>query len=479
MVLNETTMRHSISMKHFIFLLSHFSLLLLLLLFSLLSWDDSYIIKNWAFTASLLAIFFILIHVISFYNKKVHYTDFRLWFLILSYLFMFGRVFLHGFNLDSEVAWNLMYRYPQAVLYHTSLYILSFMQCLFIGFFFFNSNKKNDPINAQIAEMPYNKTLYTVGLMIFLFSIPNRLLTDVTMILQAQTTGSYLTLEHYSGLADEFAFLMIPGIIYIISSGKLNRKKSLIILAAAILYFVGVMILSGDRRYQTSAIVALTFFYLRIFKPKLSWQAICAYGLFAILLLNLLAAIRNIRAGNLTSLSDFFLNYGSEILSASVLIETLSEFGLSFFSVVNVINYIPYYFSYQYGMTFLLALLLCGLPVGSWFTDLLEQASFSNIINKMDGTPVGASFIGDCYINFGWFSLGIGLLFGILCKKLLNMSKASSSRLECAKYYQLFYVFIILVRATFGEAVRASMWVYFVPLFILWVVKSINIRIRL
>ncbi|KUP05275.1 hypothetical protein Q73_13490, partial [Bacillus coahuilensis m2-6] len=261
-------------------------------------------------------------------------------------------------------------------------------------------------------------------------------------------------------------------VIYIIASGKLNKKKSLIVVLVTVIYFIITMILTGDRRYQFTAILALVFSYLKIYNIKFSPIKILTFSLLSILSLNLLKVIRNIRKENLVSLNEFFSSQVQQFFNMSVLYETMAEFGLSFFSVVNVYKYIPEVISYQYGLTFLISL-LSVFPVGPWAGDFFNRASYSSyIINPMEGTGVGATLFGDFFVNFGWFGVLISLVFGIIFSKMFDMEKANNSRLSCAKYYSLFYVLITLVRATFAESVRTTIIVYCIPLFLLWVIKS-------
>lgn len=472
-------LRRSILMGHLIFMLLHFVVLGCLVLFSYLTWCNYDIIDQWSKVTSKLAFIMLVFQLISFKYKRVNYTDFRLWFIILSYLFMFGRVFLHAYGLDSRIFWNLMPRYSSINLYHASMYILCVIESLFIGFILRDNQKKIKGNIVEIGKAPKNNLMYNAGILLLAFSIPFRLFTDITWILQTQVSSSYSSLAGNSGLADDFAFLMVPSIIYIITSGRLRRKSALSIVLLVVGYFVIVMILTGDRRYQVTAIFALILCYLRLYGVKFKVKQIIIWGVGGLLILNFFTVIREVRGNELTSLGTFFKYYGSDILlGTSTLYETLAEFGLTFFSVVHILEYVPQYISFQYGFSFI-ASIPSVLPIGWLFENFFHKASLSGIINPIAGAPVGASLIGDLYGNFSWFAIFAGIIIGTLTNKIFRMESSTSNRLRCAQYYSLFYILINLVRATFIEIFRPSIMIYCIPLFIMWILKKNNMRIKI
>ncbi len=459
-----------ISNKNVVLVLLHFTLLIILAVYGFISWENPDIIYRWSAAITCIAIILLIIQIATFRLLKIEITDFRIWFIILTFIFMFGRIFLNAFHLDNGIFWDLMNRHSPLILYHTSIYILCCIQSIFFGFILFEKPKqKTEPI--EISSEKINKLMYSTGIILLLFSAPFRLFTDITWIMEAQAVGSYSAVTSSTGLADDFAFLVVPSIIFIIASGKLQPKTSLKILIAIIGYFVVVMILTGDRRYPMTAILALVLCYFKIFDMKFKVRQIIVWVAGAFLILNLLAVLRDVRHSDLTSLGNFFTAYGKDILGKSTLTETLSEFGLTFFSVVHIFEYVPSFIPFQYGFSFI-ASIPSLLPIGWLFGDLFSQASLSGQINPMAGAPVGASLLGDLYGNFGWFTIPIAIIAGLFISKIFKINNKGSSRMEIAKYYSLFYILINLVRASFFEVFRPSMMVYFIPLFIMLLIRS-------
>ena len=96
-------------------------------------------------------------------------------------------------------------------------------------------------------------------------TLPFRLFEDIKAILETQTFKTYSALTSTSGITDDIAALFVPAVIYIvagISDKKSNNRISKIILLSTIFYFIAVMVLTGDRRYQTTAIISITLCYI-------------------------------------------------------------------------------------------------------------------------------------------------------------------------------------------------------------------------
>lgn len=468
--------RHSVTIGHVFFMLLHFAILVFLVLFSYVTWDNYNVINNWPKEVSNLAILLLVLQLLSFRFKKVGYTDFKLCFIGLSYLFMFGRVFLHAYGLDEGIFWNLITRYSPVHMYHAGMFILCSIQSLFIGFILSDDKKKTKGKAIEIWKEPKNDLIYKTGLILLIFSAPFRLFADIRWIVQAQTSGSYSALTANIGLVQHFAMLTVPAIIYIIASGKVSRQLAFIILSAMSTYFIFLMILTGDRRYPVTAIIALLLFYIKLYDIKMKLSKIVVLGFGTMIFLNILTIIRNVRLGQLMGIGDFFKTYGTDILfNMSTLYETLAEFGLSFFSVVHVFKYVPEHISYKYGFTFV-GSVPSILPIGWLFRDFFSKMSISGMINPIEGAPVGATLIGDLYANFGWLSVVAGIVVGFFASRIFKINSSKNNRLECAKYYSLFFVLINLLRATFIEIFRPAIMVYYIPLFIMWVLKKSNFR---
>jgi hypothetical protein len=195
-------------------------------------------------------------------------------------------------------------------------------------------------------------------------------------------------------------------------------------------------------------------------------------GIFGIALLNLFNVLRNIRESGLQSLSGFIATYGPDLFAtSSVINQTLYEFGGSVYTVCLALQYIPSYFAYRYGAT-LLSGVMCLIPLGVFYTDadFYLYGKIAHQLTELGNTTVGASVYEDLYANFGWVSIVMAYLMGRLFFKIFKRNILPNRRYYLAQQFGLFYVLINLVRASFTEGIRASVWGYFFPLLILTII---------
>ncbi|OTN74253.1 hypothetical protein A5886_003111 [Enterococcus sp. 8G7_MSG3316] len=154
-------------------------------------------------------------------------------------------------------------------------------------------------------------------------------------------------------------------------------------------------------------------------------------------------------------LSSFFKDNWKDIFwGTDFLTETLAEFGLSFFSVVNIFSLIPTQIDFYKGYTFF-AMIPTIFPIGWAFPEFFAKASISNIVNPIIGYPVGATMFGDFYGNFSYIG---GILACFLFAYIFTVSftpKFKDVGLSNTIYYSMFFVYTNLIRATFFEMFRS------------------------
>lgn len=154
---------------------------------------------------------------------------------------------------------------------------------------------------------------------------------------------------------------------------------------------------------------------------------------------------------DLLSLDIFYLVLG----------EILAETSLTLLSVASVIDVVPDIFPFQYGMTFFKTL-FSVLPIGWLSDDFFLNAYSTYVINTYTKIPVGSSFIGSLYWNYGYVGVAIAaFLCGIYVPQILYKLRGSI-RKSCVIYFSLFAQMIMLVRCELIDIFR-----YLVMLFVL------------
>lgn len=407
-----------------------------------------------------------LYQIITMRNNGIGIFDFRLWFIILSYLFCFGRIYANILGYDN-IFYNVRYTYQIDVIVETGCFIICSIHALYIGMISYKFSISDEP-NRQIRDNKeiesFDKRVYVIGTILILISFPFRLYIDAISIIVAQTTGSYNSLFSIStGRSYNFALLFVPGMCYVIASKKLSIRVAKYITYITIGYFVLTMIFTGDRRYQVISCICLMLVFLRSYEINVIRPRNIIWGALILLFLSMLYQLRKIRENDLTNISNFINILVEGIGSYNPILETLTEFGITFYSIAGIVKNIPYNIPFQCGKGFFGALLSI-LPIGSAYQDFFASVSISRTINELEGKPVGASLIGDFYANYGWWSIPLMVIFGyLLCKITLPKSKKGKFY-DIANYYSIVYIFFNLVRSSFYETVRPSFYIYFLPL---------------
>jgi len=418
---------------------------------------------NWAEVAFYLSIICISVNVLTMISLKVRISDFRIPFTVLTYLFMYGRIWLHYLNLDSEIFWVLHKFFLYDNLQLSSLYVVACTQALFIGLFIKESLiSKEEYVLSNDANYG-SGMLSSTGYLLLMIGIPCRLITDINSIMSTATTGNYNSITIQTGLVDDFAHLLIPGLLCLLEAKPKIRKPLIIIIAV---YYIAMMSVTGDRRYYVAGLLAIVAYYLSKREERI--RPIRAIGIIAlgVIFLNFLEIIRVMRLGGLGSVLSFASKYGTDLfVFDNLLYDVLAEFGISFYSVVNIVSNIPGYMPFQYGAT-LLRCIPSVLPIGSFFGDFFDKASPSTLINKYTGYPVGATMFGDLYANFSIWGILVCVLLGLVIYSIFEKRKKSTHPLRTVLYYTSYYILINMVRCTFFEIFRAYIWCIYIPIII-------------
>lgn len=468
-------MRVKINIKNIIGVSINIFIGMLLFLLLLQVANNTSILDTWySITPGIIMV--LIYHIFFMILHKVSYTDFRLWYIILSYIFMFGIVVLYYFNLTESIYWDVTWKFSEESLKVTGVYCLCSIHMIFTGFFW--TSEKSKVVNKKTID---EKALHNAAVVLLAISFPCRLIADIGNVIAAQVAGSYNAITAGTGLVDDFAILFVPAVILLCVSGDSSKKINKQVLGGTIIYHVLTMILTGDRRNAVIAILALFLFKKEFFdkKQKIDAFRLLLYGIIIILALNGVALLKRTRLDSLLSLSGFISLYFESIFSVGwldTIYETLGEFGLSFYSVSNLFATIPSMYPFQYGLTILKSVIMI-FPIGWLFGDFLQNVTMSSIVNKATGIPVGASLIGDMYSDFGLIGAIASGIVGYLIYNSMQFRKYDNSNFRTGMYFLMFYVNINLVRATIAEVIRPIAWMT-ILLFVVFRIRRNNLEVK-
>lgn len=414
----------------------------------------------------------VIIQMICFRLKRVSIYDFGLWFVIISYFFMFGFIFIDGFDLESSLVWNPIKYYNYNELFKAYSFAILALNCFSTGYLIIYDKKKS--INKQeFCAEAVNKKMYFIGVFLSIISVISKFITDIKMIVATQGANSYTAYSTATstGIFDDLAYLCLPSLFFVFYSGNISEKSKKRIFCFFIIYFVMMMLLTGSRKVQVFSILVLTLGYNfsieKKNKGKVVWKFILA-TISLIILVNILIIIRNNRFELSTIIPTFIDNLLSLNLFKNILGEVFVETGITLLSVASIIKVVPEVMPFQYGLTFIRTIPSI-MPIGWLIGDFFAKASSTNVINSYTKLPVGSSFIGDLYWNWGFLG-GIiaAFIFGEIIAKLLKID-TTNKRFGYALYFSFFSQLIILVRAELFDIFRS--------LFMIWLVALIIKRI--
>lgn len=459
--------------KTYIFIsLTNYLILLALLTFTYFTYNSSYHQSIWAELITIMSLVLLVYQIIIVKLKNFGFLSFQFIFIFLSYIFLFGQIWLIGFGYEEAIFWGVIFRYSDELLFQSSLFSLCYTQALLIGLV---SNTKirvrENSFLFKISELDISSYMYTAGMLLLIVSIPFRLYMDIYSVIFVQMAHGYQGIVAPVGPMKDIAILTIPSIIFIIASKKKSKKVNVSIMLIVISYLIFFMMSTGDRRYYVTAIISIVLTFIKIYDQKLKPGTILLLGSGGLLGLNFLSVLRQTRRYSL-QLTEFLDLYITELISMNPLIETLSEFGLSFLTVVAAQKLVPSIIPYQYGFSFYGAIASI-LPIGWLFGDFFYDVSIARVLNATEGYPMGSSLPAELYANFAWYGIFAAILFGILFSKIFDLHNKNNlpKGLLIARYYATFYILINFIRASTLEMFRQGIIVYFVPtvtIYLLW-----------
>lgn len=425
-----------------------------------------------------------VLHIINYLIRKSKFYDFGMWYITISYAFLFGLVFRKVFNLNYSLVWDPVKNYSPNDLLKAYSFSLLALNCFGVGYFFTMPNlDKDKPLNnkSNVDNITQNKDkqIFLVGIILTLVGGICMLINDYHIIRVLMSYNSYIGYQYAgsSGLFDDLAFLFLPGVFLLLSSKRLSKKQKMFLFLFSISYFLIVMMLTGSRKIKLFSIISLSLGYTYLTKNdkkrKISILKVIFYVIGGIMLINLLITIRDNRF-NLTSIiPNFFQNLFEFKMFKDIFGEVFSETGLTGLSVASIIKTVPSVFPYQYGKTFLRTM-PSFLPIGWLVGDFFYEASSTNVINTYLNLPLGSSFLGDLYWNWGFVGgLFTAIIFGIVFGKIFNNFKQDNN-LDMAIYFSFFSQFLILVRAELFDVFRPIILI----LIISFLVKKTNFLLR-
>ena len=392
----------------------------------------------------------------EFYSKRLPIYDIGLCYIIISYAFMFGFVFMDKFNMKTMLVWSPRSFFTEKELYDACCFAILSLALISSGYLL-GCNSKNYLLHKRIGQEPVDESMYTLGILLIGIGGIAHIINDGRVVMTLQAANSYSAFSETAsvGLLDDLAYLLLPGYFFALYSGKMKKHSKVILTGGILAYLFVLMTLTGSRKTQLFSIMSVLLAFAvdnRSKKNKLiKTIAIAAMGYVLITALIVIRESRFNLKDVVPTLIESVTSFNMiKILGAEIFAET----GITLLSVAQIMKNVPSIFPYEWGATFVRAIPSI-FPIGWLVGDFFNKGSSTFVINQYTGIPVGSSLIGDLYWNWGMIggivvSFLIGLLFAMATRVLLK----KNLRANYALYFSLFSQMIMLVRAEMIDIIR-------------------------
>ena len=421
--------------------------------------------KNLELQFNILTVFSFVSLGLFFASRSEKSVSFTTFFVIFLYIYNFGQVWLKCFNYEFERTSFLITNYSLESINMAVLYFLAIM-CFFQLFliFFEGEEKKENAIsvnNANVVNSSYDAALKQTTA-IFYFAC----LIVITYNDMVQITTSMLVGYQHSyrlGRDNPLIYFMLNIFPFLVGLGLFlfdgRRKKFIMIHAAA--RSVIMMLLVGNRGMYIATICMVFMAQsagVESKKKKGHLFQTVMLSLFLVVIAGYVADIRNLTSGR--------IGIAEYLRSSNIICEVLQELGGTMVNMVLLVKNVPQKLNWGYGVSYIGAFIQFIPKLSSIFPEFCKYNSIGDLLNNSlfeKGSGMGGSFIGELYLNFGWFAIFVLPFFAKIINVIEeNIRSNNGSPLKKGISLYFAYAFFMYVRGNFSEfAVYARYTCYF------------------
>lgn len=380
-------------------------------------------------------------------------------FALFTTIFHFGEAFLLAINRYDLFSYTNIDLAGNMEIYNEA----NLFAILVEGFSIFGITLKKPSINKQnsIGKIDENNEIdiaFFIGFILFLIGFFPTFINYFLEIKYIFAGNLYAGVREAVdigpiGLLSNFyqvgVFLMLIG-----SKNHKGRARVILFFAVCFEFFC---MLSGNRSSQILKIIAFLFIYFRIIKQISVKDLIVLIigGYFSIALLYFISAYRNANIADLSLLKNRLL----EVFSAEPMIKLLAQLGSNLNVVVLTLVSIPSYHNFYFGLTYIISWCAIYPNTGGLLGNIPNMYAYLNFLNTE--LPLGGSYIGELYFNFGWFgilfSVFVGMFIGWSSQKI-EMSIIEKKWVQLGPLMVLFYSLLWWVRDYFFGWIFRTFW---------------------
>ena len=448
-----------IKKNRLISIILNISISIILYIYILTNWNNTDFSTTWSKDISIIVMILFVYQLTILKLNKYDYKNFFFWFIPLNYLFLYLRIILNDLSLDINIFWKLFESYSSLASYRSALFSIAYIQILFTGIIMIEQEKLQvENFKFRKKQINSDKCQKFIGIFLLIISMPFKIIYDYIVISAQSSNGSYIAVPEISGVIVALSALPVVALIFIVICEEINKRKTIILLGAYFLYCGIIMVFAGDRRQLVISLIVCILAFMEKYRVSIKGPKLFKYIILSIILLIILAAVREGRSNVIESFDDFKVALNN-IKESNILYETLAEFGITFFSIVGAVEFYPSIYSFALGKTYIASILVVIPGFAKVFPSIFEFSSISKNIKNINNQGLGGSIPQDLYANFSIYGLLISFVIGIILALVMRRRK-NSTGMDTIKYYILFYFLINLVRAGFFEITRNIFFAY-------------------
>lgn len=375
--------------------------------------------------------------------------------ILLSYLYNCGQVWLLGLDIPlKKNSFIITFNSTPSIIGGLLIFII-IINCINMGGIIYKAIHTLD-IDTKVENDKkdlnnYNSDIvYRLGLVIFIIFGFILLTNDINQIKVALTINSenIYALTYKIGRNNPLVYVsmyIFPISVFMILLSTKNKVIKRVVLSYVLIRSIVMMMIIGSRSSHIPMIVSLIIYYIYSEENKISYKKILIYTLALVAVYTLVSATRNnINKFDIQTIAIYLKNN-------NIFVDILQELGSTQNNIILLYDNCPNYLEFVYGKSYAGSFLKL-FPGGSLLPiDFSDYIDIGSILNPYfhKGESLGGSYIAELYYNFGWLSIFISPIIGLLFIRVettLN-SRRSDSYLDKSVALYLFYTLCIYIRA--------------------------------
>jgi len=434
-----------------------------------------YSFNKWIELFFLIVVIQMVFQIAIMIYMKVHFLSLSFIFLILTYFFHFGQLFILVLFPEFE---NPIFNY---ILYYDHITVknalsFSLFVILFTGLgMLLSMSDYSNSLKESGGKKLFTLTSYQlrkIAWVIIFVTFPIQVFLDFTKIIISFREGYIATyFIGIPGFIGAIASISFSGFILLLLSYKNKPKIALKILIFIILYLIITMLI-GNRGFQLIRIIMFLYVYNTAI-AKINVKKLILYSFLFYFLTVFLVSIATVRAFTDNRAAIFLETFLDNIMGNPLKI-LFSELGGTINTVCLTLQQVPQTRDHAYGLTYLASIFTIFPDVGDVFSDINQ---FSEFQKNLVGSALGGSYIAELYYNFSIWGIVIATGFGIFINKIsekLHFYLTNELYLHFIYLTPLYFQILWWARDNFSSLLRPFIWNL---LFVYLVKEFLNIKI--